>query len=389
MQDHLIIFSSLLSRKLNVFVSTLLVAAGISLCVILLAFSHHLKNTTGKNGDGVDLVIGAKGSPLQLVLSSVYHLDIPTGNIPAEELQKWDRHKDIAKAIPLALGDSYKGYRIVGTTQDYLALYGASLKDGVAWNEDFDAVAGSATGLKRGDSFHGAHGLEGEGQEHEEHAYNIIGTLKETGTLLDRLILTSVESVQELHAHHAHEHKEQGEITAILLQTRSKIANINLPRKINSETSLMAANPAYEMTRLSSMLGIGGKTLAALSAILLSISLLGVFAGLSAAMEGRMTDLAVLRALGFSRPRLVKLIMGEGLIVVISGIAVGVGAGYAGIKILESLILPLQTSGGLSIPCLPLACLVLSVLAAGLIACAIPAWRISKINVAEQLARGV
>lgn len=398
-KDMMIVISSLMSRKLNALLSVLLVAAGVALCAILLAFSHHLDSRMGRDGVGFDLVIGAKGSPLQTVLSSVYHIDIPTGNIPAAELKKWTRHNDVAKAIPLALGDSYKGYRIVGTSPDYIVHYKGEFHQGRIWNKPFEAVAGAATGLKVGDRFHGAHGLGDDGHNHEEQSYNVIGVLEETGTVLDRLILTSVVSVQDLHPHdggHGHEghhdhahHEDEGDITAILLQTRNKISNINLPRQINKDGAIMAVNPAYEMTRLSSMLGIGGKTMAMLSAILLSISLLGVFAGLNAAMEGRMNDLAIFRAIGFSRWRLMRLVAIEGMLIVCAGIIAGMAAGIAGMEILSSMFAPIKTSGGLSVPWPSLAGLTAAVLSAGLAACAFPAWRAGKINVAEQLARGV
>jgi len=195
-----LITASLTARRLNSFLSILLTALGVMVAVVMILFSQHVENRMGKHG-GVDFIIGAKGSPLQLVLSSLYHIDIPTGNMEFDEAEHWMHHPQIKSAIPLALGDSYHGFRIVGTIQDYIKLYNGSLASGTVWNAPFQAVAGSDTGLNTGDQFIGAHGLEG-GHEHAENPYHITGILKPTGTVLDRLILTSLESVWHLHEDH-------------------------------------------------------------------------------------------------------------------------------------------------------------------------------------------
>ena len=210
MKDLTLIGSSLKSRWLNALLSVFLTAFGVMLALLIIQFGHHIQDRLSADGQGIDIVVGAKGSPLQLILSSVYHIDIPTGNIPYEQAEKWMKHPQIKTAVPLALGDNWKGYRIVGTSAAYMKHYGAELSGGRIWGEAFEAVAGAYVGLKIGDAFTGAHGLMEGGHEHADEHYKITGVMKPTGTVLDRLILTSLDSVLDIHGlesveHHDHE----------------------------------------------------------------------------------------------------------------------------------------------------------------------------------------
>ncbi len=202
--------ANLLLSPLTSAVNVLLMALGTASIVLLLLAGAQLSETMSRDARGIDLVLGATGSPIQLVLSAVYHADVPPGNIRLEEAERWAGDPRVETAIPLSLGDSYRGYRIVGTTADYAALYGAGLASGRFWNEALEAVAGSAVaqsaGLGIGSSFAGAHGLEEGGHSHESDPYRVVGVLEPTGTVVDRLILTSLESVWEIHAAESHSH---------------------------------------------------------------------------------------------------------------------------------------------------------------------------------------
>src|SRR6185436_9145305 len=167
---------------------------------------------------------GAKGSPMQLVLSSVFHLDAPTGNIPLEDAQALSRHPAVKKTIPLALGDSFQGHRIVGTNHDYPAHYGARLAAGRLWSAPMEAVLGAdvAAGAKLavGSTFTGAHGLAAGGDAHDEEPFKVVGVLAPSGSVLDRVVLTSVESIWEMHEHAAKPGSKPAprrEITALLI----------------------------------------------------------------------------------------------------------------------------------------------------------------------------
>ena len=194
-------------RPLPAVLTVLLLTLGIAMVVVLLLFQRALEDRLGRDARGIDLVVGAKGSGLQLVLSSVFHIDVPTGNVRLAELRDIARHPMAAGVIPLSLGDAYRGFRIVGTSHDYVRHYSGELAAGRLWERSMEAVAGAraarGAGLRAGDSFVGSHGLEGEsGLHHDDHPYRVVGVLQETGTVLDRLILVNSESVWEVHAVH-------------------------------------------------------------------------------------------------------------------------------------------------------------------------------------------
>ena len=133
MNLFLLVWSYLKSKPLNTALNIFLLALGIAVVTILLLFNNQLQEKISANAKGIDLVVGAKGSPLQLILCSVFHIDFPTGNIKLSEAEKVVRHRMVKNAIPLALGDSYNGYRIVGTNHAYAELYKATLASGVWW----------------------------------------------------------------------------------------------------------------------------------------------------------------------------------------------------------------------------------------------------------------
>ncbi len=420
MKDRALIVSSLKSRWLNSTLSMFLTAFGVMLAVIILQFGHHIHARMNTDGKGVDIVVGAKGSPLQLILSSVYHVDIPTGNITYKDAQKWINHPKVKTAIPLALGDNWKGHRIVGTTPDYMHHYHADISKGRSWNKPFEVIVGANIPLDLNAEISGAHGLSDGGHVHDNEHYTVVGKLSKTGSVLDRLILTSLDSVLEIHgletiappitdhkehyhdhgghddhnsdAHKGHNHGQhqeakEPEITALLLTTRSPIANINLPRLINRDTTLQAANPALEMARLTSMFGLGTKTFSALSALLITVAALSIFAGLAGNLENRMGDLAVLRAIGYSKKRVFKIIVTEGMIIAIAGLILGILFGMCGFIALTNIVASLSASGAQLHLTNEIIWIIISVSLAGFLASAIPAIQASRVNVAKQLTK--
>ena len=427
MNDLNLVLYSLKYRVLNSMLSILLTAFGVSIALIISQFGDHIKKRLTLDGKGIDIVVGAKGSPLQLILSSVYHIDIPTGNIDYKLAKKITKLPEIKKSIPLALGDNWKGYRIVGTTKEYIQHYNAKIDKGRLWNNKFETVIGSSIDLKINDEFIGAHGLLEEGTPHHDNKYKVIGILKKTGTVLDRLIITSLDSVLEIHGlenieskNAIHEHKEHGheksvdkhkdtigvhenhehkntidkhdslkspEVSALLITTKSPISNINLPRLINRESSLQAANPALEITRLISMLGLGSKSFTVISIILILISALSIFAGLAGNMENRIGDLSVLRAIGYSKKRIFKIVALEGIMIVITGLIFGIIMGLLGFMIIAEIITPLNISQASISLSLNFYLIILIVLFTGLVAALFPAYYYSKLSVAKLLSK--
>ena len=198
-------WSYIRNRRLNTFLNTLLLALGVGTIIYLLLILNQLQHKMEANAKGINLVVGAKGSPLQLVLCGIFHLDNPTGNIKLSDAEKITGNRRLVKkAIPLALGDSYRAFRIVGTTKAYPDHYGCQLAAGQWWQREFEATIGSEVagqgGLKIGDTFFGAHGLDGnEDNAHGEKSYRVAGIMQPSGTVLDRLVLTGLESVWAIH----------------------------------------------------------------------------------------------------------------------------------------------------------------------------------------------
>lgn len=196
-------------RPMPTVLSILLFALGIGLAAFLLIFNKQVQDKFDSNLAGVDLVIGAKGSPLQLILCNMYHIDAPTGNISLKSAKAFlnPGHPLIKEAVPLSLGDSYRGFRIVGTTDGFLDFYGLGLAAGRAWQDDFEVLAGADVaeklGLKLGDRFHSSHGLIDDGMNaHDDvRAFELVGILKESGTVADQLLLTTAPTVWQVHDH--------------------------------------------------------------------------------------------------------------------------------------------------------------------------------------------
>ena len=333
--------SYLRARPLNTFLIVLLLALGTATITLLLLASAQLEERMGRDARGIDLVVGAKGSPMQLILSAIYHLDIPTGNIPLAEANALAKRKPLVKkTIPLSLGDSAKGFRIVGTNHDYVAHYGASVATGRLWEKSMEAVIGAdvaqRSGWNVGASFTGSHGMEEGGSHHGEHPYTVVGVLARSGTVLDRVILTSLQSVWDVHARVDTPQgekpqalaEEEKEITALLIQYGSPLAVMQLPRFVNVQTEMQAASPAFESARLFSLLGVGFDVVRGFALVLIVSAALSVFVALYNALRERRYDLAIMRTLGSSRRKLMGLMIAEGVLLATLGTLIGIALGH-------------------------------------------------------------
>jgi len=339
--------SNLRFRALTSFFNVIVLALGIATIVTLLHVSQQLEERFDRDLKGIDLVVGAKGSPIQLILSSVFHLDVPNGNIPLSEAEKFEHNMLVKFAIPVALGDSYHSFRIVGTTPDYPKHYDAALAQGAYWTKIMEATLGSdvarSSGLKVGGTFTGSHGLTEGGEEHSQFPYKVVGILAPTGTVVDRLIFTDVGSVWNVHEHHHEdEHHEPGhhdddhdedasherEITSLLIGYKSPLAIVTLPRLISKTSSMQAASPTLEMHRLWNIIGIGGETIRFFGGILMAIAGAGFFVTLWSAVAERSYDIALMRTLGATRVKIFSFVLTEGLTLGTLGIALGLLLGH-------------------------------------------------------------
>ncbi len=386
-------------RPLSSLLSIMLLAFGVGIIILLMGASKKLEKQFTQNIKGIDMVVGAKGSPLQLILSAIYQVDAPTGNIPLAEFQKLAKNPMVEQAIPLAYGDNFQGYRIIGTTQDYPTNYGGELAEGNWWEKTGEVVLGSRaadlTELKIGDNFHGSHGVSNALDEHDHFEYQVVGILRPTGTVVDKLILTNVESVWAVHqetegsrqetasesenhhhendhhdhaehetknAEHSHDHETQNsehgttnsghphkpetrnlkpetssEITAGLIFFRNPMGMMMLPRMVNQNTPMQAALPSIEVNRLFSLMGAGVQTLRILAILIVAISAISVFISLLISLRERKSELALMRSLGAGSGQIFWIILVEGLLVSLAGFVVGFAFGKLAFYLLGGL----------------------------------------------------
>jgi putative ABC transport system permease protein len=270
---------------------------------------------------------------------------VPPGNVKLADVQALAAWPQVAQVIPISLGDSYRGFRIVGTTPQYLAHYRVPVAQGRVWSTAMETVLGAqvaqALALREGDRFVGGHGLAGGGAAHAALPYTVTGVLARCGCVLDRLILTPTESVWQVHetAHpapagggkaddHAGHEEDEREVTLALLRYRTPLAAVSFPRYVNSETAMQAAAPAIEVTRLLRLLGVGREVLQGVGAVLLLTAALSVFIALWTAVRERRADLAMLRMLGASPARVAALLLAEGLWLAVLASVLGLALGH-------------------------------------------------------------
>lgn len=344
-------------KPLYTFLSVAILGLSIALLLgiqqLKVSFQYQMENNLGD----IDLVIGAKGSPLQLVLSSVLHLDNPTGNISYKEAKKIARHPMTEKAIPVSYGDNYKGYRIVGTSEEFSSIYEAQIYEGREVETSMEVVLGSYVAkvlqLKIGDTFMSSHGLlEGETHVHEKE-FTVVGIYQPTKKVIDRLIVTNLESIWDVHDDHDHDHDhehgascshgshddENQEITSMLISYKNPMALLTMPRHINENTSMQAALPKFELDKLYKYTGVGFQTISWVAYIILVISCMIIFTSIYKMVKERAFDLALLRTYGATNFQLVLIMLFEGLFVALFAFTIGCTVAQLGLNfIMNSLM---------------------------------------------------
>ena len=417
-------FTNILSKPSTTLLSLLLMSLGVGIISILLILNNHIEKQLDNNLRSIDMVVGAKGSPLQLILSSVYHLDKPTGNISYKEAKSLNKNVLVDFTIPLSYGDTYKGYRIVGTNEKYFDLYNLELSQGKKWSRSMQAVLGSSVAsnknLKVGDKFFGTHGFDDHGHIHDNHAYVVVGILKQSYSVADNLILTNLKSVWQVHEehddceddhshdhsnhdhshdHHSHDHSNHDHnhdnhnyddankmITAMLVKFKSPVGLVQIPRKINEETNMQAAIPLFEINRLTSLIGFGINTINIIALIIMLVSGISIFITLFNSLKKRRYELALMRVHGATRIQLIKLIFLEGLSLSVLGTFFGLLISRFSLVIISSFTNQNQSFTNIDLSMINSELLLLiAALIIGFIASLIPALSVYKINIPKIL----
>ncbi|EAR12972.1 permease [Polaribacter irgensii 23-P] len=336
MNIWIISIQNIKSKPLYTFLSVFILSISIALLLGIQQLKRSFENQIENNLGKIDVVVGAKGSPLQLVLASVLHLDNPTGNISYNEALKISKNPLIKFAVPISYGDNYKGFRIVGTTPEYIALYDGELEKGHPVENAMEVILGNSVArklnLKIGDTLLSSHGLVENSIEEHDDLLIVVGILKPTQKVIDRLIVTNLESVWYVHDHGGEvnyerhdDNKRHGEkeITSLLINFKSPRGLLPFLRRINKRTNMQASLPKYELHKLYENTSIGFKTISLIAYLILVISCITIFISLYKMVKERAFDLAILRTYGASNFQLMKMVFYEGLIVAFSSFLLG------------------------------------------------------------------
>jgi putative ABC transport system permease protein len=410
----LLALKSAWARRLTLAITLVAIALSSALLLAVERVRHDARQSFAQSISGVDLVVGARTGSVQLMLYAVFHSGSATHNIRWDSFAAIASHPAIAWAVPLSLGDSHRGYPVVGTQANFFEHFryanGQSLTfaAGKPFAEVFEAVLGSevaqALGYRVGERITLTHGMEALGPEHADKPFAIVGVLAPTGTPVDRTVHVSLEAITAIHLDWAGgaplpglaiaaEHVKKfdlapKEITAILIGLKNRADVFRMQRFINGYRGepLMAVLPGVALDELWQTLATVERTLFALSALVVLVGLAGLTATLLAGLNERRRELAILRSLGAGPGEIFLMLVAEGLMVTVLGAALGVVLLTAGTILLAPLAL---THFGVPLPLRPPTAneiiLLLSIIATGLVASLVPGWRAWRMSLADGL----
>lgn len=390
---------------------------------------HDIRSSFSQSVSGVDLIVGARSSPVQLMLFSVFHIGSVPQSMSMDSVRAVVQHRSVSWVVPLSLGDSHRGFPVLGTTPDFFQHFAyadkqpLALRHGTVFADTLDglyeAVIGAEVARKMGYGLgqkitlgHGLHGDHDHDSDHQadaadEHAdkpFKVVGILAPTGTPVDRSVQVSLKALEAIHlgwvagtpmpggqipADQARKFNlEPEEVTAALVGLKSRAAVFNVQRFVNfyEPEALMGVMPGVALGELWSVLGVGENALLAMSALVALVSVVSLMAVVLAGLNERRRELAVLRAVGAAPRHVLGLLTLEGVWVTVAGVFLGVLLAQVGMVLAtpwvqQSLGIRLQWAEPLPTQ-LVLAC---SVFLAGLLASLGPAWRAYRLSLADGL----
>ncbi|MCZ7566420.1 MAG: ABC transporter permease [Burkholderiales bacterium] len=407
------------NRRLTAALTLVSIALSVALLVGVERLRHDARASFASTIAGTDLVVGARSGPVQLLLYAVFRIGNPTNNIGWQSIEALREHPAVKWVVPLSLGDSHRGFRVLGTDTGYFAHYrygrGRALAfaagrafsgtlDGV-----FEAVIGAevaaALGYAVGSRIVVAHGAGAVSfAEHEDKPFSVVGVLERTGTPVDRTVHVSLEAIEAIHldwkggtpvpglAIKPEEVREfdlrPRQVTAALVGLESRAAAFRMQRFVNEYRAepLLAILPGATLQELWGLVGIAERALLAVSALVVAVGLGGLVAVMVASLGERRRELAILRALGASPREVFALLAAEALALTLAGCALGLLLLYAAIGTLSPW---LESQWGLALSLAPPGAreglLLAAVVGAGLLASLVPGWRAYRLSLADGL----
>lgn len=368
--------SNILSRKLRSFLTIFSISISVILITVILNLFAQIEDGIIANAQNYDVLIGADGSSTQLAMNVLMFYDEPLGNIDSHYFENLKSDNRVNMVVPIAMGDNYRGFKIVGTTNEYIENLNTGIKQGNNFKEAGEVVLGAyvarQTGLKIGDVFVGTHGLGAEttaihDETHEAFTYIVVGIMGVTTTSDDKAIFTDIESVWEVHglhysadtiesndetdtdigkneASHAeseaeaeHQHDE-GSITAILVRSKSFTDAYLITEEFNNTDGVQAINPAVTLRRLLGTIDTGEKIASLMALVSVILAIITLFVVMLAASNERLKDMAILRSLGAMRITIFKVMLLETLILAVIGCFVGFAVAHITLSAVSNLV---------------------------------------------------
>jgi putative ABC transport system permease protein len=410
----LLALKSAWARRLTLGITLGAIAISSALLLAVERVRHDARQSFTQSVSGVDLVVGARSGAVQLMLYAVFHAGSATHNLRFDSFQAIATHPAVDWAVPLSLGDSHRGFPVLGTTAAYFERFRyadgrpLTFAAGQPFAGIFEAVLGSQVaaelGYRIGDRIALAHGMAELGPAHDDKPFTVVGVLAPTGTPVDRAVHVSLEAITALHLDWVGGAPLPGlsisaeqvrkfdlapkEITAALVGLKNRSEVFRVQRFINAYPgeALMAVMPGVALDELWQTLATVERTLFAVSALVVLVGLAGLMATLLAALNERRRELAILRALGAGPGEIFLMLTVEGFCVTLLGVLLGGGllaAGIVGLSPLAQAHFGIHLS--LRLPSGNEFVLLASILATGLIASLVPGWRAWRMSLADGL----
>ncbi|MEW8298335.1 MAG: ABC transporter permease [Candidatus Thiodiazotropha sp.] len=367
---------SLLNRRFTASLVLLSIALSVALLLGVERLRVESRNSFANTISGTDLVVGARSGAINLLLYSVFRIGDATNNISWKSYKKFAEHPLVKWTIPISLGDSHLGYRVMGTSRDYFQFYKYADKRSLAFHtgQPFDnvyqAVLGhevaAELGYRLGQEIIIAHGAgKTSFTLHDDKPFKVVGVLEPTGTPVDRTVHVPLEGIEAIHADWIAGRQVRGlnisadqalekdltpkAITAFLVGLKSKIATFRVQREINDyrKEPLLAVLPGVALQQLWDLIGVAENALLIITLLVVAVGLIGILTVMLASLNERRREMAILRSVGARPGHILLLVTGESLLLSLVGIALGLLLLYAGLIFAQSFI---ETHYGLHLP---------------------------------------
>ena len=406
-------YKSLWNRRLTALLTLISIALSVTLLLGVEKLRNESRSSFANTISGTDLIVGARSGSTQLLLYSVFRIGSATNNISWQSYQELAHHPKVQWSIPIALGDSHRGFRVMGTTAEYFQHFqysrnkGLSFASGQHFSGLYDAVLGADVarelGYAQGQSIVIAHGAGDISLiRHDDKPFRVVGILNKTGTPVDRTIHVSLQGIEAIHVDWRGGAKLPGynisakqaermalqpkSITAFMLGLKSRLATFHVLREINEypQEPLLAIMPGVALQELWDMMGVAEKALLAISAFVVIVGLTGMVTVILTSLNERRREMAILRSVGAKPLHIFGLILGEAISLTLIGSILGLFLLYGLLFIALPLI---ESQWGLFIdiswPSVYELQLLLAVIVSGILISILPAYRAYRYSLAD------